>query len=479
MGKPTGFLELPREGQSYRPIEERLADWREVNAVVEEPKVRAQASRCMDCGVPFCNKGCPLGNLIPEWNDYVYRNRWREALDALLKTNNFPEFTGRICPAPCESSCVLGINDNPVTIKMSEVSIIDHAFREGWIKPEPPTKRTGKKVAVIGSGPAGLAVAAQLNKAGHLVTVFERAQRPGGLLAFGIPDFKLEKSVVDRRIQLMEAEGITFRCSTNIGVDVSFEEVRKSHDAVVFAMGATNPRDLAVPGRELDGVHYAMDFLTPQNEKNYGDMPKDRTFISAEGKRVVILGGGDTGADCLGTSHRHGAKSVHQFELMPKPPQERDAHNPWPQWPVIMRTSSAHQEGGERDWSIMTKSFSGENGVVKKLHGIRLEWSKGADGRAGFKEVPGTEFTMEVDLVLLAMGFLGPEAPGPVKQSGVELDNRGNVKTNGDYMSSSPGVFAAGDCRRGQSLVVWAIAEGRKCARAVDKFLMGESDLPG
>jgi glutamate synthase (NADPH/NADH) small chain len=479
MGKPTAFLEVGRDSIKYRPVEERIKDWREVVAPPEEQKVRTQASRCMDCGVPFCNKGCPLGNLIPEWNDYVYRNRWREALDALLKTNNFPEFTGRICPAPCEAACVLGINDNPVTIKMSEVSIVDRAFAEGWIKPEPPSRRTGKKIAVVGSGPAGLAAAAQLNKAGHWVTVFERAQRVGGLLTFGIPDFKLDKSVVDRRVNLMEEEGITFRTRVSIGEDLTIEQLRKEFDSIVFAMGATQPRNLEVEGRELDGVHYAMDYLTPQNETIYGDRPAERRYIDAKGKRVVILGGGDTGADCLGTAHRQGALSVHQFELMPMPPTERAAHNPWPQWPMILRGSSAHEEGGIRDWSIQTKRFSGKDGKLQKLHGIRLEWTRGEDGRMASKEIPGSEFEMDVDLVFLAMGFLGPEKPGPIQQSGVELDPRGNVKTNGDYMTSIPGIFAAGDCRRGQSLVVWAIAEGRKAARAVDQYLMGTSDLPG
>lgn len=479
MGKPTGFLEIKRESPTYRPVQERLQDWKEVTAPLDEAKVRSQASRCMDCGVPFCNKGCPLGNLIPEWNDLIYRNRWREALDALLKTNNFPEFTGRICPAPCEASCVLGINDKAVTIKMSEVSIVDHAFKEGWIKPEPPSMRTGKKVAVIGSGPAGLAVAAQLNKAGHTVTVYERAQRVGGLLTFGIPDFKLDKEVIDRRVRLMQAEGITFKCGVNVGVDITMAQLRRETDAIVFAMGATEPRNLPVEGRELDGVHFAMDYLVPQNETNYGDRPSYRRFIDAKGKRVVILGGGDTGADCLGTAHRQGALSVHQFELMPMPPEDRSKNNPWPQWPLILRGSSAHEEGGVRDWSILTKKFSGKDGKLTTLHGVRLEWFQGPDGRMMNKEIPGTEFEMDADLVLLAMGFVGPEKPGPVKDSGVELDGRGNIKTDGNYAASIPGYFAAGDCRRGQSLVVWAIAEGRKCARAVDTYLMGASDLPG
>ncbi|MEQ8819750.1 MAG: glutamate synthase subunit beta [Sumerlaeia bacterium] len=480
MGKPTGFMELDREKPPYRPIEERIQDWKEVNAPTDDKLVRDQTSRCMDCGIPFCNQGCPLGNLIPEWNDHVYRGRWADALASLLKTNNFPEFTGRICPAPCEASCVLNKYEEPVTIKLSEVSIIDRAFAEGLIHPEPPAFRTGKSVAVIGSGPAGLAAAAQLNKAGHLVTVFERAQRAGGLLTFGIPDFKLDKKVVDRRLGIMEEEGIRFRCGVNIGFDVTMDEIRREFDAVVFAMGSTKPRDLPVPGRELDGVHFAMDFLVPQNEENYGDRPAARRHISAKDKHVIILGGGDTGADCLGTSHRHGAASVHQFELMPKPPTKRDDNsNPWPQWPMVLRTSSAHEEGGIRDYSIQTTHLSGKDGKVTTLHGVRLEWKKGADGRMGFEKIPGSEFEMAADLVLLAMGFVHPEKEGPIEQAGCELDARGNVKTNGNYQTSQEGIFAAGDCRRGQSLVVWAIAEGRKAARAVDQYLMGESDLPG
>lgn len=478
MGKPTGFLEIERDYPHYRPVEERLRDWNEVTTQWADEKTRAQASRCMDCGVPFCNRGCPLGNLIPDWNDHVYKGRWREALESLLKTNNFPEFTGRICPAPCEGSCVLGINSDPVTIKLSEVAIIDHAFAEGWIRPQPPLRRTGKRVAVIGSGPAGLAAAAQLNQAGHSVTVFERAQRAGGLLTFGIPDFKLDKRVVDRRLQLMEAEGITFRCGVSVGDDITMEQICHDFESVVLAMGSTQPRDLPVPGRELDGVHFAMDYLTAQNEQNYGDPKPERKVINAKDKVVVILGGGDTGADCLGTAHRQGAKVVHQFELMPKPPESRARNNPWPQWPAILRTSSAHEEGGMRDWSISTKSFTGENGRVTRLNAVRLEW-RSEGGRFSPHEIPGSEFSIDVDLVLLAMGFVHPEKPGPIEQLGLELDNRGNVRTDGNYATSVKGVFAAGDCRRGQSLVVWAITEGRKAARAVDTYLMGASDLPG
>jgi glutamate synthase (NADPH/NADH) small chain len=471
-------MELDREARPTRPVKERVEDWREIYLPWEDSKIGGQASRCMDCGIPFCNQGCPLGNLIPDWNDHIYRGRWQEALESLLKTNNFPEFTGRVCPAPCEASCTLNINAKPVTIKLSEVSIIDHAFANGLIKAQPPQKRTGKKVAVIGSGPAGLAAAAQLNKAGHTVTVFERAQRAGGLLTFGIPDFKLEKEVVDRRLNLMEEEGIIFKCGVNVGFDVTIEQLKAEFDSIVLAMGSTQPRDLKVPGRELDGVHYAMDYLTLQNETVYGDVQKNRPVISAKGKKVIILGGGDTGADCLGTAIRQKAAEIHQFELLPKPPDQRATDNPWPQWPMIMRSSSAHEEGGIRDWSINTKSFSGENGKVKKLHAIRLEWVK-ENGRMQMKEIPGSEFVIEADLVLLAMGFVHPEKPGPIEQLGCELDARGNVKTDGNYRSSVDGVFAAGDCRRGQSLVVWAIAEGRKCARTVDEYLMGSSDLPG
>jgi len=479
MGKPTGFLELERDYPDYRPVEERLKDWNEIPTKWPIDKIAGQASRCMDCGVPFCNRGCPLGNLIPDWNDHIYRGRWREALESLLKTNNFPEFTGRICPAPCEGSCVLGINDDPVTIKLSEVSIIDHAFEQGWIKPNPPSERTGKKVAVIGSGPAGLAAAAQLNKAGHLVTVFERAQRAGGLLTFGIPDFKLSKqAVVDRRLRIMEAEGIVFRCGVSVGTDVSMEQIQHEFDAVVLAMGSTQPRDLPVPGRDLDGVHFAMDYLTAQNERNYGDPKLGRRVINAKDMVVVILGGGDTGADCLGTAHRQGAKAIYQFELMPKPPDARAKNNPWPQWPLVLRTSSAHEEGGIRDWSISTKSFSGSNGKLTKLHAIRLDW-RSENGRQTPHEIPGSEFDVEVDLVFLALGFLHPEKAGPIQQLGLDLDPRGNIKADGKYATSVKGVFAAGDCRRGQSLVVWAITEGRKAARAVDAYLMGSSDLPG
>jgi glutamate synthase (NADPH) small chain len=483
MGKPTGFKEIPRELPKRRPVELRILDWNEIYNPFPDEKLRAQGARCMDCGIPFCHNGCPLGNIIPEWNDLVYKDKWRDALDMLHKTNNFPEFTGRICPAPCEEACVLGINEKPVTIKNIECEIIDHAWDNGWLTPEPPKTRTGKTVAVIGSGPAGLACAAQLNKAGHLVTVFERSDRVGGLLMYGIPNFKLEKRFVQRRVQLMEAEGITFKTSANVGKDVLVEDLRNNFDAIVLCGGAIKARDLPVPGRELTGIHLAMEFLPQSNKVNLGDAVPDQ--ISAKGKHVVILGGGDTGADCLGTSTRQGCKSVHQFELLPKPPDARGPGvAPWPYWPMIYRTSSAHEEAEKlvspdvRDFSINTKKFSGENGVVKKLHGIRLEWAKDpATGRPTMKEIPGSEFEMDCDLCLLALGFLGPETDGPIGQLGLNLDGRGNVIADENYMTSVPGVFAAGDMRRGQSLVVWAISEGRQAARGVDQFLMGRSDL--
>jgi glutamate synthase (NADPH/NADH) small chain len=472
MGNPSGFLEIGRVNFERRPIEERVHDWNEVYKDFPEDKLKAQASRCMDCGIPFCHQGCPLGNIIPDWNDLVYRDQWQEALYRLLATNNFPEFTGRICPAPCEGSCVLGINADPVAIKNIEVSIIDRAFKEGVIRPRRPKVRTGKAVAVVGSGPAGLAAAAQLNQAGHWVTVFERADRIGGLLRYGIPEFKMEKRVVDRRLNIMKEEGIAFRTNANIGVNVSVEELRE-FDAVVLAGGSTAPRDLPVPGRELKGVHFAMEYLPLQNKRCEGDTISDSQFITAKDKRVVIIGGGDTGADCLGTAHRQGASSIVQFELLPKPPAERAADNPWPNWPNIFRTSSAHEEGGDREYCVLTKSFTGSDGNVAQLHAVRVEF----EGR-NMKEVPGSEFTLDADLVLLAMGFLGPERKGMLDQLGVTINERGNVATNAEKMTSVPGIFAAGDMARGQSLVVWAIREGRQAAKFVDKYLMGSSDLP-
>jgi glutamate synthase (NADPH/NADH) small chain len=483
MGKPTGFKEFPREMPKRRPVDLRILDWNEIYNPFADEKLRTQGARCMDCGIPFCHQGCPLGNIIPEWNDLVYKNRWREAIEMLHKTNNFPEFTGRICPAPCEEACVLGINEKPVTIKNIEYEIIEHAWNNGWITPNPPKVRTGKTVAVIGSGPAGLGCAAQLNKAGHTVTVFERADRVGGLLMYGIPNFKLEKRFIERRVKLMEEEGITFKTNANVGHNVKVEDLKRDFDAIVLCGGATKARDLPVPGRELKGVYLAMDFLPQQNKVNLGDTVADQ--INAKGKHVIILGGGDTGADCLGTSIRQGCKSVHQFELLPKPPDSRGPGvAPWPYWPMIYRTSSAHEEAEAvidpniRDFSINTKAFSGEDGVVKKLHGIRLEWIKDpATGRPTMKEIAGSEFEMDCDLCFLALGFLGPEQDGPIGQLKLKLDQRGNVVADENYMTSVPGVFAAGDMRRGQSLVVWAISEGRQAARGVDEFLMGRSDL--
>jgi len=464
VAKVTGFLEYTREVPQRRPVTERIDDWFEVYQEFPEEKVRTQGARCMDCGVPFCHTGCPLNNVIPDWNDLVYRDRWREAIRALHATNNFPEFTGRICPAPCETACVLGINEPPVTIKVIEKTIIEHAFNEEWIRPEPPRERTGKRVAVVGSGPAGLAAAQQLNRAGHLVTVFEKSDRIGGLLRYGIPDFKMEKWVLDRRIKQIIAEGVEFRTNIHVGQAIPGEELREDFNAILLAAGAEQPRDLPVPGRKLKGIHFAMEFLPQQNKRGAGDNVPNQ--ILATGKRVVIIGGGDTGADCLGTSHRQKAASVHQFEIMPMPPGERAPETPWPLWPLQLRVESSHEEGGVRDWSLATTAFSGdENGQVRKLHAIRVS------PPPKFEPIPGTEFDLDADLVLLAMGFTGPVKGGIIEQLGVNLDARGNVSTDSSYMSSVPGVFAAGDARRGQSLVVWAIAEGRKAADGINQYL--------
>ena len=479
MGKVTGFLDFHREPPERRAIVERIKDYQEIYELWPEEAIRDQGARCMNCALPFCHKGCPLGNLIPDWNDLVYRGRWQEALSALHATNNFPEFTGRICPAPCEASCVLAINSEPVTIEYIEKAIVDHGFEEGWITPMPPEKRTGKKVAVVGSGPSGLAAASQLNRAGHQVTLYERNEYIGGLLVLGIPDFKLEKAVVERRVELMRAEGIEFRTSTNVGVDVPANQLTSEYDAVCLTGGSTIPRILGVPGEELDGIYPAMDYLTQQNRINRGQAILSDERITANGKRVLILGGGDTGADCLGTAHRQGAEVVYQYEILPEPPTERAERNPWPLWPLILRTSAAHEEGGVRDYSILTKSFSGVDGKVTKLHGVRIEWGPlDETGRPSINEIEGSEFELEVDLVLLALGFLHPQHEGMVEQLNVELDVRRNVKTGVDKMTSVPGVFAAGDMTRGQSLVVWAIAEGRQAAYGIDKYLMGESSLP-
>ena len=479
MGKTTGFKEYGRGTPKRRAVRERVKDYREFYVRWPEKSIREQGARCMNCAVPFCHTGCPLGNIIPDWNDLVYRGRWKEALAALHATNNFPEFTGRICPAPCEASCVLAINQDPVTIEYIEKAIADKGFQEGWIKPEPPAHRTGKRVAVVGSGPAGLACAQQLNRSGHWVTVFERDDYIGGLLTLGIPDFKLDKAVVARRVDLMSEEGIEFKTGANVGVNISVNDLRGEFDVICLAGGSTQARELDVPGRELDGIHLAMEYLPQQNKINAGEHVDSSDRITAEGKRVVILGGGDTGADCLGTAHRQGAEVVYQYEIMPQPPASRGPSNPWPQWPLILMSSAAHEEGGLRDYSIMTKHFSGENGHVQKLHGVRLDWgTPGSNGRPSMNEVPGSEFEIETELVLLAMGFLHPEHGSMIKDLGVELDPRGNVKVGEDRMSSVPGVFAAGDMARGQSLVVWAIAEGREAAHYMDRYLMGVTSLP-
>ena len=464
MGKITGFLEYRRQTAARRPVAERVKDWFEVYQPFADESVRTQGARCMDCGVPFCNTGCPVNNLIPDWNDLVYRDRWREAVRTLHSTNNFPDFTGRICPAPCEAACVLGINEPPVAIKAVEKSIIERAFREGWIVPEPPRERTGKRVAVIGSGPAGLAAAQQLNRAGHWVVVFEKADRIGGLLRYGIPEFKLEKRVLDRRLDQMLAEGVEFRGGVHAGVDISGDELRKTFHAVLLAAGSERPRDLPVPGRDLNGVHFAMEYLPQANRVCHGDIVPNQ--ILATGKHVVIIGGGDTGADCLGTAHRQKAASVRQWEILPAPPAERSANTPWPLWPLQLRVESAHEEGGRREWSLATARFEGdERGNVRKLHARQV------GGAPKFEPISGTEFSIDADLVLLAMGFTGPVRDGLIGQLGVALDARGNVKTDSSYASSVPDVFAAGDARRGQSLVVWAIAEGREAAAAIDLSL--------
>jgi glutamate synthase (NADPH/NADH) small chain len=477
VGKATGFLEIQRKKWPTRPVAERLNDWREVYLPYPEDDLKKQAARCMDCGVAFCHQGCPLGNIIPDWNDLVYKDHWPEAIQRLHATNNFPEWTGRLCPAPCEGSCVLGINDDPVTIKAVEVSIVERAFERGWIGAQPPMVRTGKKVAVVGSGPAGLAAADQLNRAGHRVTVFEKSDRIGGLLRYGIPEFKMEKRFLERRLTLMEKEGVTFRTGADVGGTLPVRELQAEFDAIVLACGAGAPRDLPVPGRALSGIHFAMEYLTLSNRRCEGDAIADEHFISAKDKHVVIIGGGDTGADCLGTAHRQGAKSVHQFELLPRPPETRAADNPWPQWPNVFRVSSAHEEGGERLYAVSTQRFVGDQGRLKALEAVQVTMVRDG-GRVDFRPVAGSEFTLPADLVLLAMGFVGPVRQGPIDELKLELTDRGNVKRDTNWMTSAPGVFACGDMQRGQSLIVWAIAEGRSAARGVDLYLMGKSDLP-
>ncbi len=471
MGKASGFMEHGRESAMRRPVPERVNDWFEIYQDFPEENLRKQGARCMDCGVPFCHTGCPANNLIPDWNDLVYRGRWKEAVRQLHSTNNFPEFTGRICPAPCEAACVLGINEPAVTIKQIEKSIIERGFDEGLIRPEPPKFRTGKKVAIVGSGPAGLAAAQQLNRAGHWVTVYEKADRIGGLLRYGIPEFKMEKRIVDRRLEQMEAEGVKLVVKAHVGHSVPVEDLQREFDAILLAGGAEAPRDLNVPGRELKGVHFAMDFLPQANKRCCGDVLDAGQDILATGKRVIIIGGGDTGADCLGTVHRQKPASVHQFEIMPMPPAERSPLTPWPLWPMQLRVEGAHEEGGVREWSIATTKLTGD-ASVKQLHGIRV----GPPPK--FEPIAGSEFVMDADLILLAMGFSGPIRNGMVEQLGVKLDQRGNVETGADYMSSVQGVFAAGDMRRGQSLVVWAITEGRKAAASIDIYLSKPSVKP-
>jgi glutamate synthase (NADPH/NADH) small chain len=480
MGKETGFIEIARKERKYAPVAVRIQHFQEFIIPLSESELNHQGARCMDCGIPYCHQGCPINNIIPDWNDLVYRGRWRQAIEVLHSTNNFPEFTGRICPAPCEAACTLNLNEQPVTIKTIECGIIDRAWQEGWVEPQIPRHRTGKRVAIIGSGPAGLASAQQLVRAGHHVVVFEKADRIGGLLRYGIPDFKMEKLMIDRRMAQMQAEGVIFRPNTHVGVDIPAQQLLDDYDAIVLAGGSEKPRDLPVPGRELQGVHFAMEFLPLQNKRVAGDVLPEECSIMATGKHVVVIGGGDTGSDCIGTSIRHGAASVTQLEILPKPPERENKGLTWPNWPNKLRTSSSHEEGCQRDWAVSTQSFEGENGRVKKVHLIRVDWQQDEQGRWQMSPIAGTEFELKADLVLLAMGFVHPVHEGLLEQLGVARDGRGNVQANTvDYKTSLDKVFAAGDMRRGQSLVVWAIREGRQAARAVDEYLMGFSELPG
>jgi len=480
MGKITGFMEIERRDRPYAPVAERVKVYKEFIRPLSDPEMGQQGARCMDCGIPFCQTGCPVNNIIPDWNDLVYRNHWRDALEVLHSTNNFPEFTGRVCPAPCEASCTLNINDDPVAIKSIEQAIIDKGWSEGWVKPQPPAAKSGKKVAVVGSGPAGLACAQQLARAGHAVTLFEKSDRIGGLLRYGIPDFKMEKHHIDRRVEQMAAEGVTFRTGVHVGVTLAGGKLLQQFDAVALTGGSEKPRELPVPGRELAGIHYAMEFLPSQNKVVAGDKVPGQ--ILATGKHVVVIGGGDTGSDCIGTSIRQGAASVTNFELMPMPPEHEDKLLTWPYWPLKLRTSSSHEEGAERDFAVATKAFHGKKGRVESLTACHVAWVKDEKQSMAMKEVPGTEFTIPAQLVLLAMGYLHPVHEGVVDQLGVAKDSRGNVRAPTDgpgaYATSIPKVFSAGDMRRGQSLIVWAIREGRQCAREVDAFLMGSSDLP-
>ena len=477
MGKITGFLELQRIAEAAQPTNERVRHYREFILALKDDEAAKQGARCMDCGIPFCQTGCPIHNVIPDWNDLVYRHQWRRALEVLHTTNNFPEFTGRVCPAPCEASCVLNINNDPVGIKSIEHFIIDKGWEEGWVVPEPPEAKSGRRVAVVGSGPAGMACAQQLARAGHDVVLFEKADRIGGLLRYGIPDFKMEKHLIDRRMAQMSLEGVEFRPNAYVGRDIPAQRLMDEFDAIVLTGGAEAPRDLDVPGRDLAGVHFAMEFLPQQNKVVAGDVVPDQ--IMATGKHVVIIGGGDTGSDCVGTSNRHGAASITQFELLPQPPESENKPLVWPNWPIKLRTSSSHEEGCDRDWSVTTKRFEGRDGKVEKLVAARVEWQREGSGPPKMVEIPGSEFELKAGLVLFAMGFVGPVQAGLLDQLGVERDARSNVKADTDsYQTSVPKVFAAGDVRRGQSLIVWAIREGRQAARAVDEFLMGTSKLP-
>jgi glutamate synthase (NADPH/NADH) small chain len=479
MGKPTGFMEYERVDRSYAPPADRVNHYREFIIPLDEKEISRQGARCMDCGIPFCHHACPVNNIIPDWNDLVYRGEWREALAVLHSTNNFPEFTGRICPAPCEAGCTLNIDDKPVTIKTIECAIIDKAWENEWITPQPARHRTGKRVAVVGSGPAGLACAQQLSRAGHEVTVFEKNDRIGGLLRYGIPDFKMEKHTIDRRIAQMRAEGVTFRTSVHVGASLPTQKLLDDFDAIALAGGAEQPRDLEVPGRELDGVHFAMSYLPQQNRLNAGDMIDPERTITAADKHVIVIGGGDTGSDCIGTAFRQGAVSVTQLEILPRPPEKENKGLTWPDWPNKLRTSSSQEEGARREWAVATKSIEGGNGVVTAINCVRLDWKRGEQGRWNMEEIPGSEFRLKADLVLLAMGFVHPVHQGMLQDLQVSLDARGNVQADTDrYQTSLSRVFAAGDMRRGQSLVVWAIREGRQCARAIDEFLMGMSELP-
>ena len=483
MGKPTGFKEFPRQDRGYAPVADRLTHYGEFMIPLSDEALSQQGARCMDCGIPFCHQGCPVNNIIPDWNDLVYRGEWRAAIDVLHSTNNFPEFTGRICPAPCEAACTLNLDDVPVTIKTLEYSIIERAWEEGWVTPQIPRLKSGKRVAVVGSGPAGMAAAQQLARAGHAVVIYERQNRIGGLLRYGIPDFKLDKKVIDRRMAQMRAEGVEFKTNVHVGVDIKAKQLLEAYDAVVLTGGSEKPRDLPIPGRELRGVEFAMDFLRTNSRRVQGDQIPEDEFISAEGKHVVVIGGGDTGSDCIGTSNRHGAASVTQLEIMPQPPEKEDKSITWPNWPNKMRTSSSQEEGCERIWQVATKAFVDDgNGQVKAVKCVKVEWNKDDAGNWQMSEVEGSEFELKADLITLAMGFVHPVHEGMLEELGVELDGRGNVKGETEgvdaYKTSIEGVYAAGDMRRGQSLVVWAIREGRQCAKAVDEYLMGSSDLP-